>query len=213
MLPFQRCVGHNWQFFPWLGELGSKFALARVEGVGGDLYDRGFERLRYERRSSSILPAAIASTSTASTALFLHLPSTSCFSLLAHYYSITMGNPLFVLQTLSDRDLRSSFFLTMGNYLFVSHSPSDRVLRSSFIFTMGNSLFVNAVSVRRIFAFFFSLYDGKFPIHIAVSVRWSFVFIFFPFFVISVNAWWRILVCATVSLWWSSVFVVVSFIY
>ena len=127
-------------FFSLLGELGSKFALACVEGVGGNLYDRGFERLRYGRRLSYV--AAIASTSTASKAFFLHLPSTACVSLLARYFLITMVNSLFVSQSPSDGALRSSFLFTMGNSLFVSQSPFDRALRLSFISKMGNYLFI-----------------------------------------------------------------------
>ena len=54
----------------------------RVEGVEGDLYHKGFDRLRNEWRLSSVPTTAIAS---ASTAFFLHLPSTACVDLLAHY--------------------------------------------------------------------------------------------------------------------------------
>ena len=68
-----------------MGELVSEVALDRVEGVEGNLYNKGFERLRYKRRSSSVPPTATALASTASTAFFLHLPSTACVNLLAHY--------------------------------------------------------------------------------------------------------------------------------
>ena len=53
-----------------------------------------------------------------------------------------MGNYLFVLQSLSNRALRSYFLFTMVNSLFVSQSPSDGALRLYFLLTMGNSLFV-----------------------------------------------------------------------
>ena len=170
-----------------MGELGSGFSLARVEGVGVDLYDRGFELLRYERRLSYVPPTAIASTYTASTALFLHLPSTACVSLLAHYCSITMGNYLFVSQSPSDEDLRSSFLFTMGNSLFVSQYPSDGALLSSFLFTIGNSLFVSqsASDGALSSSFLFTMGDSQF---VSQSPFDGASCSSFYFFVISVNA-------------------------
>ena len=106
--------------------------MACVEGVGGDLCDRGFERLPYKWYLSSVPATAIASTSTAFTEFFLRLPSMACVSLWAHYCSITMGNSLFASQSPSDGALRLSFLFTMGNYLFVLQSPSNGALRSSF---------------------------------------------------------------------------------
>ena len=195
--------------FPWLGELGSEFALACVEAVGGDLYNRGFERLRYEQRLSSITAIAIASTSTA---FFIHLPSTACVSLLAHYCWITMGNSLFLSQSPSDGALRLYFLLTMGNSLFVPQSPSDGALRLSFLSMMGNSLFVSQSQSDGALRLSFLFTMGNYQF-VSQSLFDEALCSSFSFFVISVNAWWRRLVCAAVSLWWSSVFVVVSFIY
>ena len=212
MLPFQGCVGRNWQYFSWLGELGRKFAMARVEGVRGDLYDGGFERLRYERRSSSVPPTAVASTSMASTAFFLHLPSTACVSLLAHYCSITIGNYLFVSQSLSNRALRLSFLLWWKiHYLYRSLRPTELCVRLFFlrweILYSYRSLRPTEFCVRLLFLTMINYqFVSKSPFDGALCSSFS-------FFVISVNAWWRRLGCSAVSLRQSSVFVVVSFIY
>ena len=132
-------------------------------------------------------PTDIASTATASTAFFLHLPSTACVSLLAHYCSIAMGNSLFISQSPSDGALRSSFIFTMGNSLFVPQSPSDGALLSSFLFTMVNYLFVSQSpsdgALRS--SFLFTMGDSQFvlqsPFDGALCSSFS-------FFVISVNA-------------------------
>ena len=120
--------------------------MARVEGVGGYLYNRGFERLRCERRLSFVTPTAIALTSTASTAFFLHLPSTACVSLLAHYCITTMEIPY------SYRSLRPTEICVRLFFLRWEIPYSYRSLRPT------------EICVR------LSIYDEKFPIRIAVSV-------------------------------------------